>query len=520
MIFSFISILEQYSSYFLLWGYLENIFLISISHRTPIRDMQMRHLPVYLDTLDTLIVVSGAGDTAIAKVRLLLKTQARIHVFGVEPAAVLRAWSAEGKIELSERSLLPEDVVDSRLVYAANDDEVEDARVARIGREAGAIVNVVDNLDASDFITPAIVDRSPLTVAIGSEGAAPVLARQIKVRLEQQLDSQLGLLARVGKQFRGAASALPKGRATRGFWAEYYETVGPAALAEGGEQQVQIAISNLLAKHLAHASDASAKTHRGYVWIIGAGPGDPDHLTNKARRAMHDADVIVHDRLVSNDVLELARREAVFVEVGKTPGGQSWQQSDINQLMVDHASKGLRVARLKSGDPAVYGRLDEEMDALDAAEISFEIVPGITTALAAAAKLKVSLTKRQRNSEFRLLTGHDVNGFAEHEWRALGRPGAVAAIYMGLRATRFLQGRLLMHGADPATPISIIENVSRENEAVLATTLQDLDADVSRSELNGPALILFGLAPRNLADSTINQLSQPAEPRIASGASL
>lgn len=480
----------------------------------------MRHLPIYIDTLDTLIVVSGAGETAVAKVRLLLKSQAKIHVFGSEPAAALETWNTEGKIALFARSLQPEDAANSRLVYAANDDDVEDARVAQIGRDAGAIVNVVDNLAASDFITPAVVDRSPLTVAIGSEGAAPVLARQVKARLEQQLDSQLGLLARVGKQFREAASALPKGRVSRSFWSEYYEKVGPAALAEGGEQQVHIAIAALLATHLARSNSSGTKTLDGYVWIIGAGPGDPDHLTNKARRSMHDADVIVHDRLVSQDVLELARREAIFVEVGKTPGGQSWLQSDINQLIVDYASKGLRVARLKSGDPAVYGRLDEEMDALDAAGISFEIVPGITTALAAAAKLKVSLTKRQRNSEFRLLTGHDVNGFAEHEWRALGQPGAVAAVYMGLRAARFLQGRLLMHGADPATPISIIENVSRDDETILATTLQDLDTDIRQSELNGPALILFGLAPRNLAEIAGAQPSLTAVPRIASGASL
>ena len=188
--------------------------------------------------------------------------------------------------------------------------------------------------------------------------------------------------------------------------------------------------------------------------------------------------------------------------------------------MVDHASQGLRIARLKSGDATIYGRLDEEMDALDVAGVDFEIVPGITTALAAAAKLKVSLTKRERNSELRLLTGQDIDGFAEHDWRALGRPGAVAAIYMGMRAARFLQGRLLMHGADPTTPISVLENISRPNETIVATTLAALDADLHAADLRGPAIILFGISPRSKTGVELGQLPATRPTKTASGASL
>ncbi len=473
-----------------------NLFLLSFHQVMTSKDEEMRHFPIYLDTQDTLIVVAGTGEIAAAKIRLLLKTAADIHVYGHSPIEEIRTWDSQGKITLFERSVQLSDLNHCRLVYAGTGDDVEDARVAAIGRSAGAIVNVVDNLEASDFITPAIIDRAPVSIAIGTEGSAPVLARQLKAEFEQQLDSRLGVLARVGSEFRAAAATLPRGRATRVFWSAYYEAVGPMALAEGGEANLRSALSELLQAHHKDADTAIAPNQLGHVWLIGAGPGDPDLLTNKARRALHGADVVIHDRLVSRDVLELARREATFIEVGKTPGGTSWKQQDINQLMVVQAHKGLRVARLKSGDSTIYGRLDEEMDALDAAEISFEIVPGITTAVAAAAKLKVSLTKRERNSELRLLTGHDIQGFADHDWRTLAKPGAVAAIYMGVRAARFLQGRLLMHGADPTTPISIVEHVSRANEATVATTLASFTSDLQASNIRGPAIILFGLSPR------------------------
>ena len=471
------------------------------------KDGRMQHLPIYLNTQNALIVVSGAGETAEAKLRLLLKTSAHIRVVGPAPAAAIRSWANEDRIELIERLVEPADVIGCRLLYAANDDAQEDARAAALGRAAGAIVNVVDNLEASDFITPALIDRDPLTIAIGTEGAAPVLARKLKAQFEAQLENQIGTLARVGKDFRIAASALPKGRPTRAFWTEYYDHVGPTALLEGGEANVRTALAALLAEHLSLSSNDTPSRREGYVWLIGAGPGDPDLLTNKARRALHDADVVIHDRLVSNEVLELARREATFIEVGKTPGGKSWRQDDINQLMVDQAGAGLRVARLKSGDPTIYGRLDEEMDALDAADVSFEIVSGVTSVIAAAANLKVSLTQRKRNSEFRFLTGQDINGFADQDWKALSRPGAVAAIYMGVRAARFLQGRLMMHGADPATPISVIENISRNNERVVETSLAALDADIRANELTGPAVIMFGISPRSKS-----QVKQPEQP--------
>ncbi len=232
------------------------------------------------------------------------------------------------------------------------------------------------------------------------------------------------------------------------------------------------------------------------VAIVGAGPGDPALLTMRAHALIATADVVIHDRLVAAGVLALARRGAIVTEVGKTPGGPSWAQDAINALIVRHAQTGARVVRLKSGDPGVFGRLDEEMDALDAAGIAFEIVPGVTAAAAAAASIKVSLTRRGRNKALRILTGHDVDGFAEHDWRGLAGPGATAAIYMGVKAARFLQGRLMLHGADPATPITAVENASRGDEKIVSAPLARLPEALAEAGVRGPAILFVGLAPR------------------------
>jgi len=232
------------------------------------------------------------------------------------------------------------------------------------------------------------------------------------------------------------------------------------------------------------------------VHLVGTGPGDPELLTLKARRLLHEADVVVHDRLVPAAVLELARREATIVETGKSAYRSSWKQADINALLVRHAASGAVVVRLKGGDPSIFGRLDEEIEALEAAGIGYSVVPGVTAASAAAAAIGQSLTRRGRNSAFRVLTGHDVDGFAEHEWRELARPGSTAAIYMGLKAVTFLRGRLLMHAAAASTPVTAVENVSRPGQRVIATTLIDLPKALAEAAPDGPVILLYGLEPR------------------------
>ena len=468
----------------------------------------MKHFPIFLAVEGRRIVLSGGGDAALAKLRLILKTKATVTVFAQNAAPEIHDWAAQGKLTLIQRAMEPGDTVCASLFYAADEDETEDARTAALAHKDGALVNIVDNLEDSQFITPAIVDRDPVTVAIGTEGAAPVLARAIKKDLEEKLPTSLGTLARIGKGFRAMAEKLPFGVARRDFWADYYFNAGPRAVANG-EDAVQDTLETLLGDHL------NAKAKSGHVDLVGAGPGDPELLTLKARKALDKADVVIYDRLVTPEILELARREAIMIDAGKEGFGKAMPQTDINTLIVEHALQGSHVVRLKSGDPTVFGRLDDEIDAITAAHLSYAVVPGITAASAGVASINQSFTKRGRNSAVRFITGHDTKGYADHDWRTLAQDGQVAAIYMGKKSARFIQGRLIMHGADPLTPVTIIENVSRIDQRVLATTLAELEPTLTSAGLTGPALTFLGLAPRaavELAKTQPTPIPDPYQP--------
>ena len=245
------------------------------------------------------------------------------------------------------------------------------------------------------------------------------------------------------------------------------------------------------------AAPAVSVAAPGSVTFVGAGPGDPDHLTLKALRALQQAEVVIHDRLAGSGVLALSNPAAVLVDVGKTGFGPSAAQTDINALIVAEARRGRRVVRLKGGDCGIFGRLDEEIEALDRAGLPWLIVPGLTAAVAAAAAIGQSLTRRGRNASVRIVTGHDMAGFAEQDWRGMARRGEVAAIYMGKKSARFLQGRLMMHGAAADTPVTIVENASRADERTVATSLASLPDALG--DISGPAVLLYGLAPRRAA---------------------
>ena len=451
----------------------------------------MQHFPIFLRLSGERVVVSGAGRAAAAKLRLLVKTDAEITVFGLDPDPDILSWHREGALRYDERHVEGADIDGAALLYCASDDPAEDASAAALARRRGIPVNIVDNIEGSDFITPAIVDRDPVTVAIGTEGTAPVLARNLKAAFEAQLPTSLGSLARIGQAFRNRCQSVPTGRTRRALWSEYFFRHGPRSYAREGEDGARDALRSLLDEA------AMAPRPAGLVSFVGAGPGDPELLTLKARNRLHDADIVVHDRLVSEQVLELARREAERVSAGKMGYGPSWSQARINALLVRQARAGNHVVRLKSGDPAVFGRLDEEIEAMEAARIPWEVIPGIAAAAGAAADMGVSLTRRGRNSELWLLTGHDVHGFAEHDWAALARPGSVAAIYMGKRAAAFLRGRLLMRGAAPSTPVTIVENASRQDKRIVATTLLELPDALDEARLAGPVVLMLGILPRD-----------------------
>lgn len=464
----------------------------------------MRHFPVFLNVQNKRILVTGAGECAIAKLRLLLKTEAEIIVFATDIDPQVESWEEAGLLKIVRRKLQMDDFYNTAMIYAAEDDAVLDATTAAKAKMANVLYNIVDNLQESEFITPAIVDRDPVTVAIGTEGTAPVLARKIKAEIEKSLPNELGLLAKLAEYFRPKASRLPMGRVRRTFWSRYFYDDGPSALREGGKRGVARTLNRLFAEAQGSGDE------KGKVFLVGAGPGDPDLLTRKALKVLHEADVVIHDRLVAPEILELARREAELIETGKKGFGASWKQEDINALMVEHASQGAQIVRLKSGDPTVFGRLDEEMDALDEAGISFEIIPGITTASAAAASLNQSLTRRNRNSALQIMTAQDIKGFAEQDWRRLARRGSVAAIYMGFKSAHLLSGRLLMHGASADMPVTIMENVSRVNQKTLLTTIADLPNMAERIGTDGPVILMLGLEPRQALEILEEQAPQLA----------
>ena len=484
-----------------IYGIISGKFPI-LEAQTAKRKIIMDHFPIFLATAGRRIVLSGGGDAALAKLRLILKTTANITVFAPGAAPEIENWASAGKLTLIKRSMEPGDTMCAVIFYAADEDAAEDKRTSAIANADGALVNVVDNLADSQFITPAIVDCDPVVIAIGTEGAAPVLARAIKADLEEKLPSTLGTLARIGKTFRKMSYNLPFGRARRDFWRDYYFNAGPSAIAADGADAVLPALDALLADHM------NRDAREGHIAFVGAGPGDQELLTLKARKALDEADVVIYDRLISPEILELARREAIMLDVGKEGFGPSTPQETINDLLVEHGLNGAQVVRLKSGDSTVFGRLDEELDAVTAAGIGWHIVPGITAASAAVASIGQSLTKRHRNASVRFLTGHDMQGFADHDWTALAQSNEVAAIYMGKKSARFVQGRLLMHGADRDTPVTVIENASRPEQRVLSTTLGHLPVDLADADMTGPALTFYGLAPRSASEIASTVISR------------
>ena len=468
----------------------------------------VRCYPVFLRLSGKRVVVAGAGRAAAAKLRLLVGTDARIRVFGPDPVAEVLAWHREGALRHVDRPVEGADLDGVALQYCASGERTEDARAAALGRRRGVLVGIVDDLGGSDFITPAIVDRDPVTVAIGTGGAAPVLARQLKAAIESRLPDSLGALARIGHAFRSEVERLPAGRPRRAFWSEYFARRGPRSFSRNGERGARDALRALLEEALAGAPPP------GRVSLVGAGPGDPELLAIRARNRLQEADVVVHDRLVGPRILELARREAERIPAGKKGFGPSWPQEAINELLVREARAGRHVVRLKSGDPGVFGRLDEEIEALESAGIPWEVVPGITAASSAAADMGASLTRRGRNSELRILTGRDVDGLAEQDWASLARPGAVAAVYMAKRAAAFLRGRLLMCGAAPSTPVTIVENASRPDRRMVVTDLLRLPEALDEERFPGAVVLMLGIAPRGSVRAADPGLSDAARDAV------
>ncbi len=446
----------------------------------------MRYFPVFADLEGADVLVAGGGEQAAQKVRLLRKTSARLWVVAEAANAELSALAHEGAIGLIARSFVDTDADGQRLVYAATGNRRQDAAVSAAARARGIPVNVVDAPELSTFITPAIVDRDPVVVAIGTEGAAPVLARDIKSKLETLLPAQFGALAARAQALRDLInSRIADIGARRRFWER---------LLLGPFRHAVLSGSHAKADRILAAELKSADVPvRGRVALIGCGPGDPDLLTLKAVQRLQEADVLVVDRLVNPAILEYARRDAERIYVGKTPGGVSTSQAQINRILVREATAGKAVARLKGGDPLIFARAAEEMAALQGAGIEVEVVPGVTAAHACAARVQLPVTLREQVRQFSVVTGATANGQPELDWKRLAAEGSAFAIYMGVGNAPVIRAELLAAGMSAETPAVIVENGTRDNERAVATTLGDLTDCVTKRAIAGPAVIFIGL---------------------------
>jgi uroporphyrin-III C-methyltransferase/precorrin-2 dehydrogenase/sirohydrochlorin ferrochelatase len=447
----------------------------------------MKYFPILTDLDAAPVLVAGGGEQAAQKLRLLGKTGARITVVAEAVCEEVGALADRGAVRLVRRAFEATDVQGQRLVYAATGDRSLDTRVSQAAQALGIPVNVVDAPDLSTFITPAIVDRSPVTVAIGTEGAAPVLARQIRARIEALLPARLGAIAARAQALRQRlARAEPDARRRRRLWERLLQGPFRHAVLSGAETQAE----RILADELRGGKRQST----GRVALIGCGPGDPDLLTLKALHHLQDADVLVIDRLVDHRILDYARRDAERIFVGKDPRGASTSQAEIDRILVREAAAGKTVARLKGGDPLVFGRAAEEMAALQRAGIPVEVVPGVTSALACAARAGLPVTLREHVRQFSVVTGATADAAMPGlDWKALAAPGAAFAIYMGVGNAPLIRANLLAAGAGADTPAVIVENGTREGERAVATTLRDLTECVAQLGLNSPAVILVGL---------------------------
>ncbi|MER8965731.1 siroheme synthase CysG [Mesorhizobium sp. M0019] len=445
---------------------------------------KLNAFPVFMRVEGEAIAIVGGAEEALAKARLLAQSSAVLRIVSDETSPELLAFIAEtGAAHIAE-AYDAAHLNGAVMVFAASGDEALDRRVAGDARRLGIPVNAVDRPELCDFFTPALVNRAPVAIAIGTEGAGPVLAQMLRSRIDRMLSPSLGPLATLAASFRDTAERLlPKGNARRRFWSDFFGGA-PARAVEAGElsQAHDAAVGLLLSKEPAS----------GHIALVGAGPGAEDLLTLRAHRLLMEADVIVHDALVPEAIVAMGRRDAERLPVGKRKGCHSKSQAEINALLVELGRAGKRVVRLKSGDPLVFGRAGEEMAALRDAGVAYEVVPGVTAAFAAAADFELPLTLRGVSSSMVFTTGHDLKGNSLPDWAKLAISGATVAVYMGRSVAAEVAGRLIEAGLSPDTAVAVVENASLANRRRFHGTLADLPSLEARADLSGPVMTIIG----------------------------
>ena len=460
---------------------------------------RLSRLPAFFALEGKRAVVAGSGQAAAWKAELLSAAGATVDALSPHAGEDMRALAGAppgGAIVIHERAWSAADLTGAAIAVAECDNDDEAARFAAAARAAGAPVNVIDRPAFCDFAFGAIVNRSPLVIGISTDGAAPVFGQAIRAKIEALIPKSFARWAEAARTWRPRVQALALSfRGRRNFWEKFAER----AVAAPNGAPTEADLDALLTQ--------DAEAHAGSVVLVGAGPGDPELLTLRAARALQSADVILFDHLVSPDILDFARREAKKMLVGKTGHAPSCKQDDINALMVSLAKAGRRVVRLKGGDPMIFGRADEEIAACRAAGIDVEVVPGVTTAQAAAGRLKVSLTRRGEARRVQYITGHGRDGELPNDidWKSLADAAATTVVYMPIKTLPALVAKACAAGLDPATPAVAVAHATRPEERTMAASIAELPALLATEVPSGPVIVMIGRVFEDYAKETAGE---------------
>jgi len=449
----------------------------------------VEHLPIFLNVKGQHALVVGNGTLAARKADLLLRAGCSLTVVAPEPNGDLADLLGKERVRHKTDRLLADDLADCVVAFGASSDDAINQELHDLAKAAGVPVNVSDNPALCDFVMPALVDRSPLLIAIGSGGTTPLLTRMLKARFETSIPASYGRLAEFAGEYRDQVKAsVPDTTRRRRFWETMID--GPIAehLFSGQEAEAKALMESLLGE----AATDGDRPPRGEVYLVGTGPGDPDLLTFRAMRLMQQADVVLYDRLIGDGILNLVRRDAERIYVGKMKKDHSVPQEEISEMLIRLAREGKRVLRLKGGDPFIFGRGGEEIASLADNGITFQVIPGVSAANGCAAYAGIPLTHRDHAQGYIVVTGHEKDGELNLNWKSLVQPRQTVVVYMGLTSLPTITDGFVSNGADPTTPAAVIENGTRTGQRVVVGTLDSLQEKCADAEIKSPALIIIG----------------------------
>jgi uroporphyrin-III C-methyltransferase/precorrin-2 dehydrogenase/sirohydrochlorin ferrochelatase len=449
----------------------------------------MDHLPIFLDMNGKRTLIVGSGVVAARKADLLLRAGSAVTIVAPELGDELSQLEMNYDFDHKTGALCAEDLKDCMVVFGCSQDDAVNQQLCEYAAAAGIMVNVADSTKNCDFTMPAVVDRTPLLIAISTGGSSPLLSRMLKARFETTIPAAYGRLAEFAGSYRDKIKAMvPNLTRRRRFW----EAMVSGPVAEHlFSSQVEEA-ETLMDRLLTEAAKEGDKPPSGEVYLVGTGPGDPDLLTFRALRLMQQADVVLYDRLIGEGILNLVRRDAERVYVGKLPDDHSVPQEEIGKMLIRLAGEGKRVLRLKGGDPFVFGRGGEEIEALSENGIAFQVIPGVTAAVGCASYSGIPLTHRDHAQSCVFVTGHEKDGKLNLNWKSLIQPRQTVVVYMGLSSMGAITAGFVANGADPATPAAVIENGTRARQRVITGTLESLKDKTELAGVKSPALIIIG----------------------------